>query len=118
MALRVTVLETADLTVIRVDGRLADEGVAELEVACRRAKRPTVLDLTNLVTADDTGVLLLRRLVGEGLHLLGASPFAALLLNAQPPRGGPAGPIARRRRRGPGGGSTGTPKRAPRPSRS
>jgi hypothetical protein len=102
MALRVTVLEAADLTVIRVDGRLADEGVAELEVACRRAKRPTVLDLTNLVTADDTGVLLLRRLVGEGLHLLGASPYAALLLNAEPPSAA----------------NTGTPKRAPRPNRS
>ena len=118
MALRVTVLETADLTVIRVDGRLADEGVAELEEACRRAKRPTVLDLANLVTADDTGVRLLRRLVREGLHLLGASPYAALLLSAEPPRAAPTRPIARGRRRGPGGKNKGTPKRAPRPNSS
>jgi hypothetical protein len=118
MALRVTVLETADLTVIRVDGRLAGEGVAELEEACRLAKRPTVLDLANLMAADDAGVLLLRGLVREGLHLLGASPYAALLLNAPPPSGGSGGPVARSRRRGPGGGKTGTPKRAPRPNTS
>ena len=117
MALRVTVVEAADLTVIRVDGRLADEGVEELEVACFRAKRPTVLDLTNLVTADDSGVLLLRRLVGEGLHLLGASPYAAILLNAESPPSRPTVPIARRRSRRPGGGPTGTPKRAPPPNR-
>ena len=117
MALRVTVMEAADLTVIRVDGRLAEDGVAELDLACRRAKRPTVLDLTNLVTADETGVLLLRRLVEEGLHLLGASPYAAILLNTEPPGGGPTARIARRRRRGPGGGSARTPKRAPRPNR-
>jgi hypothetical protein len=117
MALRVTVMEAADLTVIRVDGRLAEDGVAELDLVCRRAKRPTVLDLTNLVTADETGVLLLRRLVEEGLHLLGASPYAAMLLNAEPPGGGPTARIARRRRRWPGGGRAGTPKRTPRPSR-
>jgi hypothetical protein len=68
MALCVTVAETADRTVIRVDGRLADEGVAELELARRCAKRPTVLDLTNLVTADDTGVVVLRRLVRQGAN--------------------------------------------------
>ena len=115
MALRVTVVEAADLTVIRVDGRLTDDGVAELDVTCHRAKRPTVLDLTNLVTADDSGILLLRRLVEEGLHLLGVSPYAAMLLNAEP---SPGAPIARRRKRRPGGGPTGTPKRAPPPNRS
>ena len=97
LALRVTVKEAVDLTTIRVDGRLRDDGVPELEGACRTARRPLVLDLTYLMGSGDAGVALLRRLAGEGVHLLGASPYIALLLAGTPP-GLSADP--RRRRRG------------------
>jgi len=98
MALRVTVAEAADLTTVRVDGRLANDGVAELDGACRRARRPLVLDLTNLTGGSDAGVSLLGRLAGEGVHLLGASPYIALLLAGATP-GTPAAPPRRRRPR-------------------
>jgi len=80
MPLRLTVSAREDLTVIRVDGRLAGDGIAELERAYRTARRPLVLDLAHLATADDAGVLVLRRLAGEGVHLVGMSPYLALLL--------------------------------------
>lgn len=80
MPLRVTVSAREDLTVIRVDGRLTGDGVAELDRACGAARRPLVLDLTHLTTADGAGVVTLRRLAGEGTHLLGVSPYIALLL--------------------------------------
>jgi len=110
LALRLTVAEAADLTAIRVDGRLANDGVAELDGVCRTARRPLVLDLTHLTGGSDAGVALLRRLAGEGVHLLGASPYVALLLACATP-GPPAvppdrrrqPPVPRRRRRARGG---------------
>lgn len=48
--LRVTMTEAAGVTTIRVDGRLANDVAGELDGACRRAQRPLVLDLTELMT--------------------------------------------------------------------
>lgn len=102
MALRLTVSAREDLTVIRVDGRLAGDGVAELKRAYRTARRPLVLDLTHLATADDAGVLALRRLASEGVHLLGTSPYVALLLGGGRVNAPPAG-AGRRKPRDPRG---------------
>jgi hypothetical protein len=108
MPLRVTVSAREDLTVIRVDGRLAGDGVAELERASRSARRPLVLDLAHLATADDAGVLALRRLAREGVHLVGTSPYMGLLLGEGPGEGTPVLPPRRRKpgslRRSPGDG--------------
>jgi hypothetical protein len=102
--IRLTVVEREDLTVIRVDGRLVADGIPDLEEACRVARRPLVLDLTHLATTDDTGVVALRRLTGEGVHLLGASPYIGLLLGGEidrpKPRPGPGRAAARRHRPG------------------
>lgn len=84
MALRLTVMAKEDLTLIRVDGRLAGAGVAELEHTCATAPRPLVLDLTDLLSADEAGLVALRRLAGEGAHLLGGSPYVTLLLSGAP----------------------------------
>jgi hypothetical protein len=100
MVLRVTVEPRSDLTVIRVDGRLGGAGLAEFERDCRTARRPIVLDLTHLASADDAALGLLRRLIEEGLHVLGASPYVALLLAGPAP---PRRPRARRNRAAGGG---------------
>jgi hypothetical protein len=42
-----------------------------------------VLDLSQVTGASEAGVLLLRRLSDEGIHLLGASPYVTLLLAAE-----------------------------------
>jgi hypothetical protein len=90
--------------VIRVDGRLVADGVLGLAEACRIARRPLVLDLTHLATTDDAGIVALRRLTSEGVHLLGASPYIGLLLDGQidrsKPRPGPGPGAARRQPRG------------------
>jgi hypothetical protein len=85
----VTVTEAVDLTIVRVDGRLTDDGAAELDG--RGAGRPPVLDLTNLTGGSGAGIILLWRLAAEGVHLLGASPYVTLLLMADAP-GPPATP--------------------------
>jgi hypothetical protein len=80
MAFRLIVSDRPDLSTIQVVGRLRDDGVALLGDACARARRPLVLDLSELTSASDAGVLLLARLAGEGVHLLGASQYVRLLL--------------------------------------
>jgi hypothetical protein len=99
MALRVSVTAAPDITIIGVNGRLAGDGAAELERECRAARRPIVLDLTHLTGLDDSGCRLLHLLTGEGLHVVGASPYVAMLL-AIPEPAGPgvsAGPLPYRR---------------------
>jgi hypothetical protein len=44
-----------------------------------------VLDLSQVTGASDAAVRLLRRLTGEGIHLLGASQYVTLLLTAEEP---------------------------------
>ena len=80
MGFRLIASESANLTTIRVVGRLRDDAVAPLSDACGAAKRPLVLDLTELTGASEAGVLLLTRVREEGAHLLGASPYIRLLL--------------------------------------
>ncbi len=96
MSLRMTVTVKEDITVIRVDGRLAGDGVPELEHACRSARRPLVLELTHLTAADEAGVVAVRRLAAEGVHLLGASPYITLLMSMS--AGGPRPPSLAGRR--------------------
>jgi hypothetical protein len=85
MAFRLTVTEVGDLTTVRAAGRLADDAVTPLTDACHRARRPLVVDLSQVTGASHAAVLLLRRLVGEGVHLLGASHYVTLLLAAEDP---------------------------------
>ena len=80
MSFRLIVSEAPDLTTIRVAGRLRDDGMTLLGDACVGARRPLVLDLSELTGANDAGVQLLLRLTGEGVHLLGASHYLRLLL--------------------------------------
>ena len=104
MVFRLIESRAADLTTIRVAGRLRDDGVVLLGDACGAARRPLVLDLSELTSASDAGALLLRRLAREGVHLLGASPYVKLLLEraaedrGQPLRSSTPQPRATKRR--------------------
>lgn len=71
---------------IQVDGRLAADGVAELETICKAQVRGFSLDLANLITIDDSGIAALRELAADGIALLNASPYISLLLQGR--RGG------------------------------
>jgi hypothetical protein len=67
------------------------------------------------VSADDAGVLLLRRLAEEGLHLVGASPYTVLLLNGGGRAAHPPGRQRQAVREQPNPGGTGTPRGPRRP---
>ena len=88
MALRVTVATKDDSTTVHVDGRLSARDVSELGRVVRDVEGPVVLDLSNLQSADDTGVATLRTLAGQGAQLVGASPYIALLLHGDGARTG------------------------------
>jgi len=81
--LRITREESEAGGLLRVEGRLAGPWVEELRSACER--HPTgVLDLHGLQTADADGLLLLRRLSGDGRTLLHLSGYLAALLASGP----------------------------------
>ena len=80
MDLRLRVSHEDDATVVLVDGRLAVAGVPELDQAVAGATGAVILDLTNLLSADEAGVVALRLLAERGVRLRAASPYVTLLL--------------------------------------
>ena len=80
--LHVTIERGADCDSVRVAGRLAAEGVRELERACE-GKHRLRLDLSELVSADEEGTRLLCRLVDAGAVLVGTPPYIDLLFRAR-----------------------------------
>jgi hypothetical protein len=74
MVFRLIVSKAPDLTTIQVAGWLRGDSISLLGDACAEARRPLVLDLSELTGASDAGVLLLDRRASEGVHLLAASP--------------------------------------------
>jgi len=81
MLLRITQTTEDSTTVIRIDGRLVGDGVAELARVVQAAAPPLALDLTHLQRADADGIALLQALVDAGAQLRGVSPYIALLLD-------------------------------------
>jgi hypothetical protein len=81
--LRIAEERLGEGTVVRVAGRLAGEGVAELGRVCEGSSRPLLIDLTELLQADDLGLALLRSLRESGAKLTGVSPFIELLLESR-----------------------------------
>jgi anti-anti-sigma regulatory factor len=84
--LRLEVVAEPDRAVIRIHGRLAGAAVTELERVCREASGPLVLDLTQLMSADDAGVATLRCLRADRAQCTGISPYLALLLGSEEPQ--------------------------------
>jgi ABC-type transporter Mla MlaB component len=84
MSIRATNTSDADQTVLRIDGRLMSEDVAELVRHYGAAENPSVLDLSNLQSADSDGVTLIREFVCRGAQIRGASPYIELLLRGEP----------------------------------
>ena len=76
----ITVTNEPDGTLVRVDGWLAGDGVAELVRVLDAAAAPTRLLLQDLRGADAGGLALLRRLVAEGMGLAKPSVYIQLML--------------------------------------
>lgn len=67
--------------VVRVAGRLTSGAVDQLKKACRPIKASFVIDLSDLVYADDEGISAIREIVDKGVLVQGASPFVKLLID-------------------------------------
>jgi hypothetical protein len=68
-------------TIVHIAGRLSSTAVAHLEKACNPIEKPAVIDLSNLLIADDDGINAIRAIADKGAQVRGASPFVQLLLD-------------------------------------
>jgi len=84
VAIRITTTVDDRHTILKIDGRLEAEDVAELTQACHSVEGATALDLSELRWADREGMAVLRELVLLGAEIHRASPYIALLLKSKP----------------------------------
>ena len=80
MTLYIACESDADVRVVRLEGWLEGEAVAELERVVNVGCGPLRLDLSELRSADTVGIEALRALRAAGAALVGASPYIRLLL--------------------------------------
>ena len=81
MEIRIDITSEGPETVVYVIGRLSGAAVAELRKACDPIEGVFLLDLSNLLLADDAGIDVIRKLCEKGTEVRGASPFIQLLLD-------------------------------------
>lgn len=83
MAIRIARSPDADRTILRIDGHLKSEDVAELRKECAAANGSIVLELSDLGSADAAGAEVLRELATLGTKIRGASRYIELLLGKE-----------------------------------
>ena len=77
---RITTHKKGDLTVVILDGRLADSDVEEIRRVLSSVEKPAELSLRGLEICDESAVEELRHWIAEGFTIQGASPFIRMLL--------------------------------------
>lgn len=70
--------------VLRLSGRLTEREAFQLKEACNSIGKRFVLDLSDLLFADDAGINLLQELKKNGAEHRGTSPFIQMLLDRSP----------------------------------
>ncbi|MEJ2085544.1 MAG: hypothetical protein P8Y44_07680 [Acidobacteriota bacterium] len=75
MSLWIGVESSSEGRQLRVEGRLSGEEIAELEQVARSPELPVRVDLSQLDSADEAGIALLRNLESEGVELVGVRPL-------------------------------------------
>jgi len=70
------------IRVVRLEGWLEGESVAELERVINGDSGSLRLDLSELRSADTAGLAALRALRASGASIVGASPYIKLLLGS------------------------------------
>ena len=84
MEIRIDITSEGSKTIVFIAGRLSGVSVAQLNKACDPIKGAFVLDLSNLLFADDAGIDVIRAIVDKGAQVRGASPFIQLLFDDTP----------------------------------
>ena len=81
MNIRIDIKSEGPETFACIAGRLCGASVAELTKACEQIENPFVIDLSDLLFADDAGINAIQTLAERGVQVRGASPFVQLLLD-------------------------------------
>ena len=83
MNVRIITTNDREQTVLKVAGRLKSAYVSELDKEIRSIDGPFVLDLSELLSADEAGIERLRDLESGRAELHGTSNYVQLLLDAK-----------------------------------
>ena len=70
--------------IVRLSGRLTEGEAFQLKKACNSIGKRFVLDLSDLLFADDAGINLLQELKNNGAEHRGTSRFIQMLLDRSP----------------------------------
>ena len=81
MTIRITVNSEGPEVVVYLAGRLSEDAIKELIDTCDHIKGGFVLDLSNLLFADDAGIDVIRAMSDQETKIRGASQFIQLLIN-------------------------------------
>ena len=81
MDIRIDFISNGLKTVVCIAGRLSGTAVAQLKKACDPIEDPFMIDLSNLLFADDEGINAIRTIADKRAQVRGASPFVQLLLD-------------------------------------
>jgi hypothetical protein len=85
MDIRIDYISDGPETIICIAGRLSGTAaVAQLKKACDPIEGPLVIDLSDVLFADDEGINAIRTIADKGAKVHGASPFVQLLLDNAP----------------------------------
>ena len=83
MTLRIVEEQFERGPLLRVAGDLSGSALSELESSCLNAKPPLTLDLEDVISVDEHGIVVLRALAAEGAKLVGASPYLSMRLGLE-----------------------------------
>jgi len=83
MNIRIDKATEGNVVVLHVAGRLAGDAIAQLTYACEPIETHYVLNLSNLMFADDAGAEAIRMLRERGAEIRGASTFIKLLISGE-----------------------------------
>lgn len=81
MNIRIISASEGDQTVLQIAGRLRSGDLSELDKAIQSGDGSFVLDLTDLQSADEAGIVRLRELAAGNGELRGVSPYVQMLLD-------------------------------------
>ncbi len=82
MSLYISSTSDSGISMLRIEGWLEGETVAELERVVNGSSGPLRLDLSELRSADTAGLAALRAMRAAGAAIVGASPYIKLLLGS------------------------------------
>ena len=82
VSIRIDIITSDGLEdVVLLSGRLTEDGVKHLEKACSSIEKGFVLDLSDLLFANEAGINAIQELKKNAVQHRGASPFIQMLLN-------------------------------------